>query len=74
MTCQLQVYKLFKHAFVIAFELPVREQQFLSCFLSLEKGATPLTTAAKTGNIEVCEFLLDKGADVNLGDVVSKSM
>ena len=54
--------------------MPVREQQFLSCFLSLEKGATPLTAAVKTNNIEMCKFLLDKGADVNLGGIVSKIM
>ena len=54
--------------------MPVREQQFLSCFLSLEKGASPLIAAAKTGNIEMCKFLLDKGADVNRGGFVSKIM
>ena len=30
--------------------------------------------AAETGNIEMCEVLLDKGANVNGGDFVSKIM
>ena len=30
---------------------------------------TPLTAAVKTGKIEMCEFLLEKGADVNLAGV-----
>ena len=57
-----------------AFELPVREQQFLSCSLLLQCSDTPLIAAVKTGNIEICELLLDKEADVNHGGIVSKSM
>ena len=57
-----------------AFELPVREQQFLSCFLSLQLRWTPLTAAVKTGNIEICQLLLEKEADVNVGGIVSKTM
>ena len=64
----------FEHAFFIGFELPVRKQQFLSCFPSLEWAWTPLSAAAKTGNIEMCEFLLDEGADVNLVSKVSETV
>ena len=35
---------------------------------------TPLTAAVRTGNIAMCKFLLDKGADVNVGDIVSKTV
>ena len=57
-----------------AFELPVREQQFLSCFLLLQWNETPLTAAVKSGNIEMCKVLLDKKADVNLCGIVSTTM
>ena len=63
-----------EHDFVKDFELPVREQQFLSCFLLLQPGNTPLTAAVKTGNIEMCSFLLEKEADINLGGSVSTTM
>ena len=56
------------------FELRVIEQLFLSCFLLLQQDETPLTAAVKTGNFEMCEFLLDKEADVNRGGLVSKTM
>jgi ankyrin repeat protein len=35
---------------------------------SAEQGETPLHIAVKTGNKEITKFLLDKGADVNIGD------
>ena len=35
---------------------------------STEQGETPLHIAVKTGNKEITKFLLDKGADVNVGD------
>jgi ankyrin repeat protein len=35
---------------------------------SAEQGETPLHIAVKTGNKEITKFLLDKGADVNVGD------
>ena len=56
----------FEHAFVKAFELPNREQQFLSCFFLLQWGETPLTAAVKAGNIEMIKFLLEKEANVSL--------
>jgi ankyrin repeat protein len=35
---------------------------------STEQGETPLHIAVKNGNKEITKFLLDKGADVNIGD------
>ena len=33
-------------------------------------GHTPLYTASKKGQVEVCELLLNRGADVDMADEV----
>ena len=39
-----------------------------------DDGGTPLATAAKCGNIEMVEYMLNNGADPNIAEVIQNSM
>ena len=39
-----------------------------------DDGGTPLATAAKCGNIEMVECMLNAGADPNLAEVIQTSI
>ena len=49
----------------------MRFLDLIMSFISYQDGRTALHIAAKNGHNDVTAMLLDKGADVNIGDNVS---